>query len=61
MSECQHEFGEEYETQYKGIYGKTCTKCGFVLFNSRNKDKCAICGASPVNKSCEGGYCEPDE
>ena len=37
MSECTHEFGEQFETPYKDIYGKKCKKCGFFKFEKGKK------------------------
>ena len=36
-NECKHVFGNQYETQYRDIYGKKCSRCGFVKFDKGEK------------------------
>lgn len=33
MGQCHHNFGEQYPTMQKDMYGKKCKECGFVKFD----------------------------
>jgi len=48
MKECQHDFGEQYETMYKDIYGKKCKKCGFIKYDKG--EKISDCGCRFENE-----------
>lgn len=45
--EYNHEFGDQYETAQKDIYGKKCKKCGFVKFDVG--EKVSKCGCRFIN------------